>query len=154
MTGRDLPSGLQAGFTILEMLVVVMIVALAASVAIPMVTRPTDGVRLRTAANELQSALTATRAAAIARNTDIALMIDVDKRTFQSPVVPVRAFASDITARLTYASVVRSGRTEAGFRFFADGSSTGGDVTLSLHGAERRLCVDWLTGQARQGQGC
>src|SRR5260370_1065900 len=84
------------------------------------------------------------------RNTETTLTIDVDRRTFGSTVVSQRAFAPDIEAKLTFASGIRSASSDGGFRFFPDGSSTGGDVTLSLRGKQTRLCVDWLTGEVRR----
>jgi general secretion pathway protein H len=150
MSARRAKSARQAGFTLLEMLVVVMILALTASVALPLLGRPSDGLRLQTATSELLGALRATRAAAILRNSETVLTLDVDHRTFASPVIPLRAFAADITAKLTFASAERSAGSDGGFRFFPDGSSTGGDVTLSLRGHEAKICVDWLTGEARR----
>jgi general secretion pathway protein H len=55
---------------------------------------------------------------------------------------------------MTFASGIRSAFSDGGFRFFPDGSSTGGDVTLSLHGKQTRLCVDWLTGGVHQEVSC
>jgi general secretion pathway protein H len=140
----------EAGFTLLEMLVGLAIVALTATLALPLLSQGSDGLRLQTASSELATALRLTRSAAMLRNTETSLLIDVDRRTFRSTVLPQRAFASDIEAKLTFASAVRSGQASGGFQFFPDGSSTGGDVTLSLRGRQTKLCVDWLTGEVRQ----
>lgn len=143
----------EAGFTLLELLVILIILALATALALPML-RPSDGTQLQTAASDVKAALRATRAAAIVTNSETALMIDVNRRAFKQAGLPERSFAPDIEARLTFASTVRAGPSEAGFRFFPDGSSTGGDLTLSLRGIQARICVDWLTGQVRQEQSC
>jgi general secretion pathway protein H len=139
----------EAGFTLIEMLVIVAILALTVTLALPLVSGGSDGLRLQTAARELAAAIRMTRSAAIMRNAETSLMIDVERRTFKSTVVPPRAFAPDIEAKLTFASAIRSG-SSGGFQFFADGSSTGGDVTLSLRGKQTKLCVDWLTGEVWQ----
>jgi general secretion pathway protein H len=153
MTNQD--SGApEAGFTLLEMLIVLAILALAMSFAGPLVSGGTEGVRLETASSELAAALRLTRSAAIIRNTEATLMVDVDKGVFGSSAVPQRPFAREIEAKLTYASGIRSASSEAGFRFFPDGSSTGGDVMLSLHGKKVKLCIDWLTGEVRRGERC
>ena len=44
--------------------------------------------------------------------------------------------------------------SRGGFRLFADGSSTGGDVLLRLRNTEVKLCVSWLTGEAQNGAEC
>ncbi|HTO68092.1 MAG TPA: GspH/FimT family pseudopilin [Bradyrhizobium sp.] len=143
-----------AGLTLLEMLVVLAILAVVMGFAGPLLSGGTEGVRLETASSELAAALRLTRSAAIVRNAEATLIIDVDKRVFGSSAVPRRPFAPDIQAKLTYASGIRSEPSNGGFRFFPDGSSTGGDVTLSLHGRQVKLCVDWLTGEVRRGESC
>jgi general secretion pathway protein H len=146
MSGHDQD---MAGFTLVELLVVMTILALVAGLAMPILARPSATVRLQTAARDLIGALRATRAAAIARNAEVMLTIDVERRSFESPAVPRRSFARDIAARVTFAEPERQGRTAGGFRFFADGSATGGDVRLALDGGEARICLDWFTGEAR-----
>jgi len=147
----DLP---RAGFTLLEMLVAVTILALVAAMAIPFLSGPSDRLRLQAAAHGLTSALRLTRATAITRSTELTLVIDVDRRTFESPVVPLRSFDQDISVQMTIAEPERSTPYRGGFRFFADGSSTGGDLTLRLQGNEERICVNWLTGESRQERDC
>jgi general secretion pathway protein H len=144
----------QAGFTLVEMLVVVMIIAMIASVCLPMLGRPSEKLRLRATTGEVIAALRLTREAAIVRNIETALMIDVDQHTLQSAVVPLRRLAPDVTAKLEFAAPEQTGRSSGGFRFFPDGSSTGGTVTLSLHDQQERICVQWLTGEARQPPNC
>jgi len=143
-----------AGLSLLEMLVVVAILALAGSLLMPVLARPSDAVRLQASARELVSALRVTRAAAITGNTDLALVLDVDQRIFESPAVVRRVFAADITAQVTFAEPERETPSRGGFRFFPDGSSTGGDVRLTLNGREAKICIDWFTGAARQNAKC
>jgi general secretion pathway protein H len=142
------------GFTLLEMLVVLMIMAVVVAIALPNLMRSSEGFRLRAATQSLLGALRATRAAAIARNIPMAVEIDVDSHTFRSPVVPAQSFSADITAKLTVAEPVRSGRSRGGFLFFPDGSSTGGDVTLLMRDNAANICVNWLTGEAQEGAEC
>jgi general secretion pathway protein H len=146
--------GAEAAFTLIEMLVVLGIIALAVTTAMPLLSRGSDTLRLETASNEITEALRATRAAAIVQNSAMTLRLDVDRRTFGSAVVPQRSFAPNINAKLTYAVAVRSAASEGGFRFFPDGSSTGGDLMLALNGRQVRLCIDWLTGTVRTAATC
>jgi general secretion pathway protein H len=139
---------------VLELLVVLALLALAGAVALPQLARPSDGVRLQAAARELLGALRLTRASAIARNTALALVVDVDERAFESPVVPRRSLSPDIALRLTVAEPERASPARGGIRFFADGSSTGGDLLLRLRDQEARICVSWLTGKPEEGAKC
>jgi general secretion pathway protein H len=136
------------------MLLVVAILALATAVAMSILARPSDGVRVQATARDLINALRLTRAMAIARNTEVALAIDVDKRTFASPAIRTQAFGSEIAAELTFAGPEQRTQSTGGFRFFADGSSTGGAVHLRLRSSAAKICVNWLTGEAQLGERC
>jgi general secretion pathway protein H len=142
-----------SGFSLIEMLAALAIAALAAAVVMPVALRPSDTLRLDAAAQDLVAALRMTRAAAIAHNTDAALTVDVERRTFESGAVPARALPADLTLKLKIAEPERM-RSKGGFRFFPDGSSTGGDVLLALGGKELKICVDWLSGIARRAVNC
>jgi general secretion pathway protein H len=143
-----------AGVTLLELLIVLALLALIAAMALPALTAPSDGVRLRAAAEEIAAALRLARAAAIARNGEAAVVIDAERRSIHTQGTPAQPFGSDILVALTIAESERQTPERGGFRFFADGSSTGGDIVLRLNGRELRLCVDWLTGKTRQGAEC
>lgn len=143
-----------AGFSLVEMLAVLVILALAATAAMPLLSSGASNVQLEVATRELAAALRETRAAAIVQNRVMTMSVDVDRRTFGSDVVRQRPFASSIQAKLTYAAATRSGPAVGGFRFFPDGSSTGGDLSLELSGQQVELCVDWLTGAVRTATAC
>jgi general secretion pathway protein H len=155
MTGDGPGEGRAAGgFTLLELLLVLAILALVTAVAVPALTSPSDSVRLRAASEELSAALRLARARAIARNREVAVVIDAESRSIHVQGASAQHLASDIFVQLTIAESERATPTRGGFRFFADGSSTGGDIVLGLHGRELRLCVDWLTGKASRGAEC
>jgi general secretion pathway protein H len=143
------------GFTLIEMLVVVTILALIVGVALPFFARArSDSLRLQSATDTLLGALRLTRAKAILGNNEAVLVIDVDTHTFESSAIPMRAFEPEVLVALKVAEPERPTQSRGGFRFFPDGSSTGGDLSLRLHGLEERICVYWLTGEARQGATC
>jgi general secretion pathway protein H len=84
----------------------------------------------------------------------MALMIDADQRTMESPAIPRKALAPDIVVKLTIAKPEQVTPSRGGFRFFPDGSSTGGDLTLTMRERKARICVNWMTGLAQQGTSC
>ena len=65
----------------------------------------------------------------------------------------MRSLPADVAVKLKIAEPERA-RSRGGFRFFPDGSSTGGDMVLALHGREAKICVDWLSGIARRAASC
>jgi general secretion pathway protein H len=143
-----------SGFTLIEMLVVMTIMALVATIAVPPLTHRPETLILETTARDLAGALRLTRATAIAQNIDIALDIDVDRHTFQSSAIRLQSFAPEVVAELKVAEPERVTASHGAFRFFSDGSSTGGDIVLRLRDMEARICVNWLTGEARRMKDC
>jgi general secretion pathway protein H len=155
MTGpRPCVARITAGFTLLEMLVVVSILALVGILVVPLLARPPDGLRLEAATRDVVGALRLTRAAAIAQSIEMTLIVDADKRTVESPAIHQKSFASDIAVQLTIAKPEQIEPSRGGFRFFPDGSSTGGDLTLTMRDRKMRICVNWMTGLAQQGTSC
>jgi general secretion pathway protein H len=144
-----------AGFTVLEMLVVITIIGLASAIAIPLLNgRSSDNVRLRVAADAFTDAVRATRASAIEHDSQAVLMVDLDRHTLTSPALAPHRFAPEISAELTVAAPERVSRSQGGIRFYPDGTSTGGNLHLSLDGREIRICVNWLTGAPRIRSDC
>lgn len=143
-----------AGFTLLEMLIVLVILAMLGVMATPALGPPSDGIRLQAAVSDLLGAFRRARSAAIARNGDTSVVIDVDKHTLESTAGHAFRVSSDISLQLKVAEPERTTPSRGAFRFFTDGSSTGGNVTLKLQGKKAHVCVDWLTGRAQQGEQC
>lgn len=144
-----------AGFTLTEMLVALAIMAVIMAVALPRLTRPSEGVRLAAAAREVIGALRLTRSAAIATNAELVWLIDVEKRSFSASAGGAqRTLPRDIRAELKVAEPERISASRGGVRFFPDGSSTGGEIALTLNGRRVKLCVHWLTGQPVEGAQC
>jgi general secretion pathway protein H len=143
-----------AGFTVLEILVVLAIMASLVAVSQPLFRGAPDRLQLQTTARDILEALKSTRAAAIASNSETTLMFDLEHRTFASPIVRVSSFPQSIQLDLKVASLERDATSRGSIRFFPDGSSTGADLVLTLRGRSSRICVNWLTGIAREDDGC
>ena len=135
-----------AGFTLLELLVVLGIIAIVLGAMI--VARPNAAsTRVSAAARTVAATLRLARAQAIERNTEIVVSIDPQTRTVLSPRGKWQ-LPRGVSVALTYAESERMG-TAGGLRFFPDGQSSGGEISLGLEGRNARLTVSWLTGEAR-----
>jgi general secretion pathway protein H len=138
-----------AGFTIIEMMVVLAIVGIAMTIA-PAIISGLAGGRLRAAADELVVQLRETRAQALRRSAPTDLVLDLDKRAYQGPGnVGARAFppvvdAVDVTPR----ELVAPGRV-AHIRFLADGSAVPARILLRHGSSTSVVAIDWLTGRVR-----
>lgn len=137
------------GFTMLELLVVLAIMTLALALAQPLIGKTADRLRLESAQTTFLNALKTTRAAAIIRGTEASLVIDLNARTLRSPALPATKLPAKVELALKVAGLEATDRSHAEIRFYPDGSSTGGDLTLKLEDRIARLCVHWLTGLPR-----
>ncbi len=137
----------QAGFTLLEVVCVVAIVAMLAAIILPRVPYSTSRPRLEAYAVEAASLLKSDRNAAIRGRVQIMAQVDATSRSVRSgssgrilqvpndvafdAILPVRC-----NDRPTYSSI----------SFFASGMSCGGTIALSRLGAGYEIHVNWLTG--------
>ena len=106
-----------------------------------------DGPALQAAAGELASMLRRARSEAIVNNAPVAVRIDVGAPSFG--ISGQRVYAVPERLKLTlFTAVTDEVPSNVGeIRFFPDGSSTGGEVTLAGGNAHRYVQVDWLTGR-------
>ena len=143
MTARAINSW--DGFTLAEMLVVLAILALMVTVTLP-VLRPRHGDAIDAVAEEIANGLRTARQAAIGKNRDVKFLFDADKRLFRTAdaMVTVKV-SSDASVEIIGA---KSGDVngDAGFTFFADGSSSGGRIHIGSGSDNRTINVAWLTG--------
>lgn len=138
------------GFTLLELLVALAIMAAVLVIAIPAITSG-GHIELKAAARDITTALRQTRLLAQNRAKAASLIIDVDKRSIHINNTDIkRSIPSDITIEMTTAESELSGDNSGGIRFFPDGSSTGGQITIWRNGQWVQINVEWLTGIIRE----
>ena len=138
----------QTAFTLIEVLVVLAIVALVLSVIPPMFENVIDNSRIKTASRQLAAGLKATRIKAINSREDEKLILDTDNFIYSVGEVSKSLDLPDSAAiLLTTAQSEQIDEHTGGIRFFADGSSTGGQIKISMNDLEYSVDVNWLTGK-------
>lgn len=138
----------QAGFTLVELLVVMVIMALAYSLAAPMVSTGVAGTELKAAARKLAAGLRKARSEAIAQRRETLLTVDVENRKFQiGSDTKVYQLPPSIGIKLFTAQSELVSESTGSIRFFSDGGSTGGRISLAARDRIYEVDVNWLTGQ-------
>ena len=135
------------GFTLLEVLLVVGIVALAATLAAGIVSGGFRGMELRSTAKELAANLRYTRARAIGTGQPQQFTIDPDAHAWTAPNGRDGEIPSRLAIEFTGAREVEPVQGQGAIRFFPDGAATGGRIRLSLDEAAWDVDVAWLTGE-------
>lgn len=135
------------GFTILEMLLVLTIAVFAMAVAVPNFSSGLASVNLRGASRDIASALRYLRGHAVSREKQAEFFIDVEKKVYTvSGKSGEFAIPDEFEVKLLTARSEIVGEGQGYIRFYPDGSSTGGRVTLTAGGNRRIVDVNWLTG--------
>jgi general secretion pathway protein H len=145
--GRGDTGAGEDGFTLLEIVCIVAILAILAAILLPAFPRGTSRARLESYAIEAAALLKADRNAALRRRAPITTQIDAAARTIKSGATgrTVR-FPDDVGFDAVLAA--RCNQRVAGptIRFFASGMSCGGVIALTRLGTGYEIRVNWLTG--------
>lgn len=135
-----------AGFTLVELLVVMGILAIVLVVVVN--ARPkAAATRVAVTARAVGATLQLARAQAMASNTETVFRVDTDRLQFGLPRT-MHSFPRGMTVAMTVAETERVAEV-GGIRFFPDGQSSGGEIALTLEGRSARIAVNWLTGESQ-----
>ncbi len=143
--GRALPA---RGVTLLELLVVLSIMAVVAALVVPMFGGGVSTTDMKSAARQLAAGMRLARSEAVATRMETSVTLDLERRTFRVARDP-REYALPAKVELklvTAQSDIESEKTGS-IRFFPDGGSNGGRVTLAAGERKYEVDVDWLTGR-------
>ncbi|HKI13859.1 MAG TPA: prepilin-type N-terminal cleavage/methylation domain-containing protein [Roseiarcus sp.] len=136
-----------AGFTLIEVVCVLAIIALLASLVLPAIPRATSRARLEAYAVEVAATLTADRNAAIRRHTTIATSLDSVARTIRSGSSADRIqLPRDVAFDALLARTCNGRSAGATIVFFPGGMSCGGTIDLRRGDVGFQIRVNWLTG--------
>lgn len=136
------------GFTLIEILIVLGIAGLMLAVVSPMLGNVIDNSQVKSATRHLAAGLKTVRLMAINSREEATLILDTENRTYRIGGVEKSLNLPDESGLLmTTAQSEQIDEHTGAIRFFADGSSTGGQIKLSLNRFEYFVDVNWLTGK-------
>ena len=136
------------GFTLFELLLVLMLMGMLYGLAAPMLGAGSTGVDMKAAARQLAAGLRKARSIAVTERREAVLTLDVEGRTFSLTGDPKSyALSKKLELALFTAQSELVHEKTGGIRFFPDGTSTGGRVTVSAGESKQEVDVDWVTGR-------
>ncbi len=138
------------GFTLVELLVVLLILSVLLVAAPIAFDRVLPSLQVRSDAREVASMLREARGQAIRDNREATVTIDVEERTYRlGDDGELRRFSEGVAVTLKTATSELIEPNIGRIRFFPDGSSTGGLVSLDRRGRTYAILVDWLYGRVQ-----
>jgi general secretion pathway protein H len=138
----------QGGFTLIELLVVLLIMGALITLAPAAFHRIMPGLEMKTAAREVAGVLREARGLAIRDNRETAVIVDTERKVYRLGQGTARDHEVSAALQLSLVTAVSEQLDPARgrIRFFPDGTSTGGRVTISRDDRKFDITVDWLTG--------
>ncbi|MGZ8218211.1 GspH/FimT family protein [Methylomagnum sp.] len=142
------------GFTLLELLLALGLVALLMALAVPNFGPAIARAQLTSATRDVASALRHVRGQALMRGRDAEFELDIERHRYK---VTGRNKAYSLPGGIGLSLYTAESETvdegTGRIRFFPDGSATGGRVTLAGGGRKQVVDVNWLTGEVKIGEG-
>tara|TARA_R110002072_G_scaffold94046_1_gene208173 strand:+ start:272 stop:748 length:477 start_codon:yes stop_codon:yes gene_type:complete len=141
----------KAGYTLAELLVVLVIVGLTLTFVAPRLFFTSEASQVRRAAETLELSARAARAAARLTGRDAILVVDVDaRRAWVEPDGQAYTLPDSVDIRATVAESELD-EERAAIRFFAEGGSTGGTYEVEAGDTMLIVQIDWITGLTSRG---
>ena len=138
----------ERGFTLLEMVCVLALVALMAAVLLPLFPRHTTRSRLQGYVLQTAALLKEDRDAAIRRGTAVATLVDRGSRVVRSGAgAEMIRIPDDVRFETVLPRTCNQREALSTIRFFASGMSCGGAVELAREDVGYEVRVNWLTGR-------
>lgn len=134
------------GFTLLEMLAVILLIGIAAAAVAVSVTQGLASARVSAASGELAAALRGVRTQAIVHGNEHTFDVDIRDNTYRADNGPSVRLPQGMRVGITSAKEDQVNSHTGRIRFFPDGSSTGGHITLQRERRQWQVNVSWLTG--------
>lgn len=136
----------QKGFTLIEMILVMVIALLLLGTVGPRIAAGIGGIKFRATAQEIASALRYTRAKAVSEGREAALTVYLSEHEYEVDGGERYTIPEDVDVTVYTASTQVYAGDRGDMVFFPDGSASGGRITLEYRGQKRLIYINWLTG--------
>lgn len=138
-----------AGFTLVELLVVMAIAALLMTLAVQQSPGTRERLEVDSATRKLAADLARARATALSRNAANQIDFDLRQQNYVSSLDGMsHRLPSKVRLDLGQLGLESVPSSRARIVFFPDGTATAARLTLSSGDRQKSISVNWLTGQA------
>jgi general secretion pathway protein H len=138
----------ERGFTLLEMVCVLALIAMMAAVLLPLFPRHTSRSRLQAYVLQTAALLKEDRNATIRRGTGVATLVDAGGRLIRSgSSADIVRIPDDVQFEAVLPRTCNQREALSTIRFFPNGMSCGGAVTLARADIGYEVRINWLTGR-------
>jgi general secretion pathway protein H len=138
----------ERGFTLLEMVCVLAVIAMLTAVLLPLIPRQTSRSRLQAYALQAATLLKADRNAAIRRQSEVATLVDATTRSIRSgATAEAIIIPDDVQFDALLSQTCHQQAAFSTISFFANGMSCGGTIALTRLDTGYEVRVNWLTGR-------
>lgn len=136
----------------MEILIVLMILALIASITLVYLPGRQNATRLEVLAGDIALSLSQTRILALRSHQDAFFRMNLAERSYWQESAtqfgPEPTFIPEgVEVEIHTAQSELESSTISAIRFFPDGSSTGGYIRIKTDNKAYRISVNWLTGR-------
>jgi general secretion pathway protein H len=136
------------GFTLVELIVVLLVLAMIAGITTTRIVSGRDRDVLQSTAYQVASRCRSARTAAIRRGSEEVVLIDLANRVVETDgaVKPI-GLAATITVHAETSLGEQLSPAVSGIRFRPDGSSSGGTLKLESGSRAYEIRINWFTGR-------
>lgn len=139
---------LNKGFSLIELLIVLVIIVLGFSVIAINISSGSGTMEHKAAARDIVSALRYARGQALMTHQETTVSLNLAENSYTiSGRDKIYTIPEFIDVTVVTAQSELTGEGQGNIRFFADGSSSGGRITLERGESAWRIDINWLSGQ-------
>lgn len=136
------------GFTLFELLLVLLLLGLVYGLVGPALMDGSGGLEMKAAARQLAAGLRKARSLAVTEQREAVLTLDLEARAFSVTGDPkIYPLPPRLELGLFTAQTEQVEQKIGSIRFFPDGTSTGGRITVAAGETKQFVDVDWITGR-------
>lgn len=143
--------GREAGFTLLELLAVLTILAISAGAFVFNGGKAGESAKFRAVLMETAAAIKAARNDAMRRRAPVVFTVDAGRRRIgYAGGKGMIAVPQGVELAAVLADSVADSSGAGGIAFYPEGTSSGGVLVFSMAGRAHEIRVNWLTGNVSQ----